>query len=115
MTGKAADINAIRQKLGDRGAKFSEHRNEVLLANVASGDWERKSVFGDINTLAMSVRAMHPVWRAELGRDEASQRLTTRAATRATRASPGQALFARTCAPATRSDAATGSAPISAG
>ena len=97
ITGKSEDIRAIRYKLGDRGGKISDHRNEVLTFNGATGDWERSSVFGDINTLAMAVRAMDPVWRAEQGKDQTQQRLAgSRAAPLHTNL-PGQAMFAKTC------------------
>ena len=97
ITGKSEDIGAIRHKLGDRGAKISNHRNEVLIFNSATGDWERSSVFGDINTLATAVRAMDPVWRAEHGKDQTQQRLAgSRAAPLHTNL-PGQAMFAKTC------------------
>ena len=97
ITGKSEDIGAIRHKLGDRGAKISDHRNEVLIFNSANGDWERGSVFGDINTLATAVRAMDPVWRAEHGKDQTQQRLAgSRAAPLHTNL-PGQAMFAKTC------------------
>jgi protein SCO1 len=98
ITGKPADIGAIRHKLGDRGAKISDHRNEVLLANATRGDWERSSVFSDINALALSVRAMDPVSHAELGKDAVPQPKPGRVAAPSHKNLPGQALFARTCA-----------------
>ena len=44
ITGKSEDISAIRHKLGDRGAKISDHRNETLTFNGATGDWERGGI-----------------------------------------------------------------------
>ncbi len=98
ITGKPEIIKAIRYKLGDRGAKISDHRNEVLISNGATGDWERSSVFNDIGTLAMSVRAMRPDWHADMGKDQASQRTASQTAAPSHRNLPGQALFAKTCA-----------------
>ena len=43
LTGKPEDIHAIRYKLGDRSQVLSEHRNEVLLGNGATGEWARNN------------------------------------------------------------------------
>jgi protein SCO1/2 len=108
LTGNTADIEAIRHKLGDRRAKLSEHRNEVLLYNDGTGDWERASAFGDLNTLAVTVRAMDPAWRnAKPGADAAKPQLVSRVENGITSSQPpsddsigglpGQALFIKTC------------------
>ena len=104
LTGKPGDMEAIRYKLGERRAKISQHRNEILLYNDATGDWERSSVFGDLNTLAVTVRAMDPVWRNR--RPDAAKPLAaagqSSAAASGTGAAsiglPGEALFIKTCA-----------------
>ena len=58
VTGKPEDIRAINYKFGERSQVLSEHRNEIVLGNDATGEWQRDSVFGDIDRLAMTVRAL---------------------------------------------------------
>lgn len=94
LTGKVEDIDLIRHRLGERSRALTEHRNEVLLFNDSTGEWERNSAFGDINLLASAVRAMDPVLRA-----------AGRPAEQSNGGSfvddplnlPGQALFLKTC------------------
>jgi protein SCO1 len=95
LTGKTDDLQLIRYKLGDRSPKLTEHRNEILLFNETTGDWERDSAFSDINTLASTVRAMDPTWRHQNHIDEASKR---EVANPDPPDVPGQALFIRACA-----------------
>ena len=66
LTGNVKDIDAIRHRLGERSRALTEHRNEVLLFNDRSGEWERNSAFGDIGVLASAVRAMDPDQRAKV-------------------------------------------------
>ena len=68
LTGKPEDIHAIRHKLGDRSRVLSEHRNEILLGNGATGAWARNNVLGDLDSLALTVRGMDPKWRPGAGR-----------------------------------------------
>ncbi len=67
VTGNPDDIDAINEKFGDRSAQrsLSSHRNEILIGNDATGDWERDSAFDDINQLAMTIRLMDPKWRSQ--------------------------------------------------
>ena len=58
LTGQQADIDLIRHRLGERSRALTEHRNEVLLYNDRTGEWERNSAFGDIGILASAVRSM---------------------------------------------------------
>jgi protein SCO1/2 len=101
LTGKPADMEVIRYKLGERRAKISQHRNEILLYNDATGDWERASVFGDLNTLAVTVRRMDPAWReakpmvAGLGKSATAASSTGAVPSVGL---PGEALFIKTCA-----------------
>jgi protein SCO1/2 len=108
LTGKPADMEVIRYKLGERREKISQHRNEILLYNDATGDWERASVFGDINTLAVTVRAMDPAWRGQAAGSDTAKSTVSGLAKTANAASgadavpsiglPGEALFIKTCA-----------------
>lgn len=108
LTGKPEDIAVIRHKLGDRRDKLSDHRNEALLYNDATGDWERASTFADLNTLAVTVRNMDPVWRNDPRRaavDKPAEAVVAKATTDAAHSGhdeplgglPGQALFIKTC------------------
>jgi protein SCO1/2 len=94
LTGKTEDINLIRHRLGERSRALTEHRNEVLLFNGATGEWERNSAFGDIGLLAAAVRSMDPVQR-----DAARPVEKANAGTFADDPLnlPGQALFLKTC------------------
>jgi protein SCO1 len=104
LTGKPGDIDLIRYKLGDRSQKLSEHRNEIWLANDVTGDWARDSVFGDIDTLAMTIRAMDPFARDQMGKTEQPVAAAGNLHSSGTVASgtsidlPGQALFIKACA-----------------
>jgi protein SCO1/2 len=66
LTGKPKDIDLIRHRLGERSQALTEHRNEVLLFNGRTGEWERNSAFSDISILASAVRAMDPGQRNEV-------------------------------------------------
>jgi protein SCO1/2 len=103
LTGTPENMEAIRYKLGERsGGKISQHRNEILLYNDNNGVWERASVFGDLNTLAETVRAMDPAWRSQAAGNP-SAGIAKAAAASATGPDPtiglpGEALFIKTCA-----------------
>src|SRR5262245_11876764 len=90
LTGKLEDIQAINAKFGQRSLDLTEHRQQVLLGNDATGEWARNSVLGDIERFVMDVRAMIPKRRDQMHTSEHSAasdtgyQLTT---------APGQALF----------------------
>lgn len=94
LTGNLKDIDVIRHRLGERSRALTEHRNEVLLFNDRSGEWERNSAFGDIGVLAAAVRAMDPDHRASAQPFEKS---STAAFVDDPKNLPGQALFVKTC------------------
>jgi protein SCO1/2 len=96
VTGKPEDIRAINYKFGERSQVLSEHRNEIVIGNDATGEWQRDSVFGDINRLVMTVRAMDPKWRDQVRAPEQSASSNTGLAMSS---QPGQALFKKMCAP----------------
>lgn len=104
LTGKPADIAVIRHKLGERSAQITDHRNEVLLFNDTTAEWERGSIFGDLNTLTATVRAMDPAWRDQMGRVKTIAPETASAVSGKIVSGsgaiglPGQALFIKTCA-----------------
>jgi cytochrome oxidase Cu insertion factor (SCO1/SenC/PrrC family)/cytochrome c2 len=95
VTGKPEDIRAINYKFGDRSPILSEHRNEVVIGNDTTGEWQKDSVFGDIDRLAMTVRSLDPKWHDQV---RPPQNLADHPAT-AMSSQPGQALFKKMCAP----------------
>jgi len=96
VTGNLADIRAINFKFGERSQILSEHRNEIVLGNDATGEWQRDSVFGDINRLVMTVKSLDPKWRDQVRTPESSAASDTGYAMSDR---PGQALFKKICAP----------------
>jgi protein SCO1/2 len=94
LTGKPKDIDLIRHRLGERSRALTEHRNEVLLFNGTTGEWERNSAFGDIGVLASAVRAMDPGRRNEVRPIERGAAGTF---VDDPLNLPGQALFVKTC------------------
>ncbi len=97
LTGKPEDIRLINSRLGDRSRKLSEHRNEIVLGNDATGEWTRNTVLGDLDRLIMDVRAMDPKWRAEVHEPKFDAASDTGYAVDHLR--PGQAMFKKICAP----------------
>jgi cytochrome oxidase Cu insertion factor (SCO1/SenC/PrrC family)/cytochrome c2 len=96
VTGTPEDIRAINYKLGERSRNLSEHRNEIVLGNDATGEWTRDNVLGDLERVVMTIRAMDPKWRDEV-------RVAPRSAASDTglafAGQPGQAMFKKICAP----------------
>src|SRR5215475_10623778 len=96
LTGKPEDIRLINSRLGDRSRTLSEHRNEIVLGNDATGEWTRNTVFGDIDRLIMDIRSMDPKWRNEVRQPKFNEASNTGYALDL---QPGQALFKKICAP----------------
>jgi len=95
LTGRLADIRAINGKFGERMRSLSEHRNEIVLGNDATGDWQRDNVFNDLDRVVTAIRAMDPKWREQVRtptKENAAMRLIPLSGP------PGQALFVRLCA-----------------
>lgn len=63
LTGMPEDIKIIRDRLGDRSSVLNEHRNEVLLGNGVTGEWQRDNPLSDLTRLAMTIRSMKSDWR----------------------------------------------------
>jgi protein SCO1 len=95
LTGKPEDIKIIRHRLGDRSRRLSEHRNDLVLGNDATGDWSRSSIYNDFDVTVTNIRELDPVYLATKRTvsanmlDEAKLLLDQL---------PGQALFAKACA-----------------
>src|SRR5258705_544238 len=64
--GKPEEFRAINYKFGDRSGVISEHRNEIVVGNDATGEWQKDSVFGDIDRLALAVRSLDPKWHDQV-------------------------------------------------
>src|ERR1700712_5774855 len=95
VTGKPADIRAINYKFGDRSGSVSAHRNEIVMGNDTTGEWQKDSVFGDLDRLALTVRSLDPKWHDQVRPPQNIEGLTGTAMS----AQPGQALFKKMCAP----------------
>jgi protein SCO1/2 len=93
LTGEPEDIDAIRQKLGERSRSLKEHRNDVMLGNDATGEWGRDSIFTDIARLAQTIRDMDPEER-ETAHAPANTHLGDKVMNLG---GPGQALFMKAC------------------
>jgi protein SCO1 len=96
VTGKPEDIRAINYTLGERSRSLSEHRNQIVLGNEPEGQWQRDSVFGDIDGVVTAIRRMDPKWRDEV-RNVPSSPLGNTGLQMSNQ--PGQALFRKLCAP----------------
>jgi len=68
VTGKPEDINLINLRFGDRSADrgLSDHRNEIVIGNGATGDWRRSSPLGDLDEVVMDIRSMDPKQRDQM-------------------------------------------------
>src|SRR5262245_22107071 len=65
LTGLPEDIQTIRFKFGDRRPELIDHRNDVVLGNGATGEWQRENALGDIEHFVGAIKAMDPQWRLE--------------------------------------------------
>ncbi|MET0675276.1 MAG: SCO family protein [Bradyrhizobium sp.] len=96
VTGSPDDIRAINYKFGERSQILSEHRNQIVLGNDTTGEWQRDSAFSDLNRLDMTVRSLDPTWRDQIRPPAADSASKTGLAMSA---QPGQSLFKKICAP----------------
>jgi len=96
VTGKPEDIRAINYRLGERSKVLSEHRNEIVLGNDATGEWQRDNVMGDLDRVTLTIRAMDPKWRDQVRQVPHSSAMNTGIAMGT---QPGQAMYRKICAP----------------
>ncbi|MEQ1697442.1 MAG: SCO family protein [Hyphomicrobiaceae bacterium] len=94
LTGKPADIQLIRDKLGERSRIKTEHRHEMLLGNDDIGDWSKDSAYGDLDRVVMNVHALDPKWRQL----DAPAIKTSQATQIEISDRPGEVLFTKACA-----------------
>jgi len=95
LTGTMADIRAINGKFGERMRSLTEHRNEIVLGNDTTGDWQRDNVFNDLDRVTNAILAMDPKWRDQVRtptKENAAMPLIP------LNGPPGQALFIKMCA-----------------
>jgi protein SCO1/2 len=92
LTGKRADIDQVRSKLGSRGAK-EEHANTVQVGDVANARWIRVPLTADPNYIALEAKnTLYPGWSAGKTLKSIAQ------AERLEVFGPGQLLFHNRCA-----------------
>jgi protein SCO1 len=96
LTGNPEDIRAINYKLGDRSRRLSDHRNEIVLGNDTTGEWQRDTALGDLNRLVRTIRDMDPKWRDQ---DHTPRPSDAGDTLLPLGQQPGQAMFKKICAP----------------
>jgi len=96
VTGKPEDIRAINFKFGERSQVLNEHRNEIVLGNDVTSQWQRDSAFADLTRLVITIKALDPKLSDRERTPEPN--LAGNAALALTN-KPGQALFKKICAP----------------
>jgi len=60
VTGLPEDIQLIRYKFGDRRPDLGDHRNDVVLGNGATGEWQRENALGDLEHFVRAIEDMAP-------------------------------------------------------
>src|SRR6201988_1016590 len=58
LTGLPEDIQEIRYNFGDRRPDLVDHRNDVVLGNGATGEWQRENALGALDHFVGAVKAM---------------------------------------------------------
>jgi cytochrome oxidase Cu insertion factor (SCO1/SenC/PrrC family)/mono/diheme cytochrome c family protein len=96
VTGKPEDIRAINYRLGERSKVLSDHRNEIVLGNDVTGEWQRDNVMGDLDRVVTTIREMDPNWRAQVQPAARNAAMNTGLAMGT---QPGQAMYKKICAP----------------
>ena len=96
VTGKPEDIRAINHRLGERSKVLSEHRNEIVLGNDVTGEWQRDNVMGDLNRVVTSIREMDPKYRDQVRPAARNPAMNTGVAMGT---QPGQAMYKKICTP----------------
>jgi len=96
VTGKPEDIRAINYRLGERSKVLSDHRNEIVLGNDVTGEWQRDNVMGDLDRVVMSIREMDPKWRDQVRPVTHTNAMNTGLAMGT---QPGQSMYKKICAP----------------
>jgi protein SCO1 len=94
LTGIPEDINLIRQRLGERSRFLGEHRNDVLLGNGYTSEWQRDSLMGDLERFIGALNAMDSSWaKRPLDRAHSTDKLEAYEL----KGPPGEPLFLKAC------------------
>lgn len=96
MTGKPKDIRSILAKLGERRRQLTDHRNDIVIGNEATGEWSKDTLFGNLDRLVMVIRSMDPKWRDQVRTVPHNEASNTGLPFNA---QPGQSMFKKICAP----------------
>ena len=96
LTGNPGDIAVARYKLGERGRDLTDHRNDAMAGNGATGEWERTSLFQDVGQLALVILNMDPAFRNQKGNAPGNAYVNMAPVPYVNQ--PGQALFVKVCA-----------------
>jgi len=99
VTGKPEDIRAINYKLGERSTSLSEHRNEIVLGNEPTGQWQRDNVFNDLDRVAITIQAMDPKSVDQVRAAVPNSPSPASNGGLHMSARPGEALYTKLCAP----------------
>ena len=75
---------------------LSEHRNEIVLGNDVTGEWQRDNVMGDLDRVVRTIREMDPKFRAQVQPAARNPAMNTGLAMGT---QPGQAMYKKICAP----------------
>jgi len=94
VTGKPEDIRAINHRLGERSKVLSEHRNEIVLGNDVTGEWQRDNVLGDLARVTTSIREMDPKFRDQVRAIPANPAMNTGLPMGQ---QPGQSMYKKVC------------------
>ena len=73
---------------------LSEHRNEIVLGNDVTGEWQRDNVMGDLERVTTSIREMDPKYRDQVRQVRANPGMNTGLAMGT---QPGQSMFKKIC------------------
>lgn len=96
LTGARADIDAVRFKLGERSKRLSDHRSDMLIGNVATGEWRRTSLMGNLVAATEEILALDPDWDPPREIPEMLEGKTLDRFAASTRV--GEGLFIKACA-----------------
>jgi protein SCO1 len=72
LTGLPEDIQTIRYKFGDRRPDLVDHRNDVVLGNGTTGEWQRENALGDLEHFVRAIEDMGPNRRGEVSAVDAA-------------------------------------------
>ncbi|HEU0060266.1 MAG TPA: SCO family protein [Hyphomicrobiaceae bacterium] len=72
LTGLPEDIQLIRYKFGDRRPDLGDHRNDVVLGNGLTGEWQRENALGDIEHFVRAIEDMESDRRGKVSAIDAA-------------------------------------------